>query len=51
MALEHITLSIDPVAPTELTAEIVSNQMLKVSWSYPLSLRDQTTFEVQLYNV
>lgn len=45
--IENVALSTDPIAPTKLTAEIVSNQMLTVSWSYPLSLIGRvTSFEV-----
>jgi len=35
-----------PVAPRDLTAQIISNQMLMVSWTYPSSLLAQTVFKV-----
>ena len=39
-----------PVAPNDLTAQIVSNQMLMISWTYPTSLLAQTMFEVCKYS-
>ena len=38
-----------PVALLNLTAQIVSNQMLMMSWTYPLSLLAQTVFEVGIH--
>ena len=35
------------VAPVNLTAQIVSSQMLMISWSYP-SLLVETAFEVHM---
>ena len=34
------------VAPMDLTVEIISYQMLVVSWNYPSSLLAQTMFKV-----
>jgi len=39
-----------PVAPSDLTAIIVSNRTLDVTWTYPSSLIEQiTSFEVRLF--
>jgi len=39
------------VAPVNLTAKIISGQMLMISWNYPSSLLSETIFEVCNYMV
>ena len=38
------------VAPVDLSVQIVSNQMLTMSWNYPSSLLAQTMFKVRNHN-